>query len=46
MMFLRAFISLAAMPLGRTVWKDGDVYEGDYVRDVRHGHGIYRWADG
>jgi len=31
---------------GTYTWRDGRVYEGDYVMDKKHGHGKYRWADG
>lgn len=31
---------------GRLVWRNGDVYEGDFAQGHRQGSGVYRWADG
>ena len=28
------------------VYSDGDVYEGDWVNDLRQGHGIMKFVDG
>merc|ERR1712151_1472031 len=27
-------------------FKNGDIFKGLYVRNMKNGHGIYRWADG
>lgn len=31
---------------GVYTWKDGRVYDGEYVEDKKNGYGVYRWADG
>jgi len=33
---------------GDGVWKspNGDVYEGSYFRNMKHGFGTYRWRNG
>ena len=31
---------------GVYIWMDGRKYEGDYLKDKKHGFGIYTWADG
>ena len=31
---------------GVKVFKCGDMHEGWYVQDVRHGRGVYVWANG
>lgn len=31
---------------GKTVFKNGDVYEGEYVKGKREGYGIYTFPDG
>jgi hypothetical protein len=28
------------------LYADGDKYIGQFMRDRRHGYGIFRWADG
>jgi hypothetical protein len=28
------------------VWDTGDIYEGSFENDRRHGAGTYRWANG
>lgn len=30
---------------GKFCWPDGRYYEGDYQNDLKHGYGIYQWAD-
>ncbi len=32
--------------VGRCVYVDADVYEGEWRADMRHGWGRLRWADG
>ncbi len=27
-------------------WQSGNIYEGTYFDDMRHGYGEMRWADG
>jgi len=29
---------------GKAIYKNGDVYEGDYEEGKRHGSGVYKWA--
>lgn len=31
---------------GKTVFKNGDVYEGEYVKGKREGYGVYTFPDG
>jgi hypothetical protein len=31
---------------GAETWENGDVYEGNYAEDLRHGHGCLNKADG
>ena len=35
---------------GKGVWcsqkQGGDVYEGQYKDDMKHGKGVYKWANG
>lgn len=31
---------------GKTVFKNGDVFEGEYVKGKREGYGIYMFPDG
>lgn len=35
---------------GKGIWRSnnnhGDTYEGDYENDMKHGYGIYHWANG
>ena len=31
---------------GRFTYSNGDVYEGDYANDKRHGHGVFTYYDG
>lgn len=31
---------------GKYTWKDGRIYEGEYIMDKKHGFGKYTWADG
>lgn len=31
---------------GRREYADGAVYEGEFLDDQRHGHGVYTWPDG
>ena len=31
---------------GKTVYKNKDVYEGEYMKGLRHGDGTYIFADG
>ena len=28
------------------MWRDGRKYEGSYVKDRKHGYGVYSWVDG
>ena len=30
---------------GKAVYKNNDVYEGEYREGKRHGHGKYQWAE-
>ncbi len=34
------------MEKGKTVFKNGDVFEGEYVKGKREGYGIYMFPDG
>lgn len=29
---------------GEFIWPDGRVYKGEWVNDLREGHGLFRWA--
>lgn len=31
---------------GVFTWKDGRRYEGEYLDDLKHGYGEFRWKDG
>lgn len=35
---------------GKGIWRSnnnhGDTYEGEYENDMKHGYGIYYWANG
>ena len=31
---------------GIYTWAGGDIYEGDFVNDIRSGNGVYTWANG
>jgi len=32
--------------IGKYIWPNGRIYEGNYVFDKKHGYGMYKWPDG
>ena len=34
------------MGRGKLIWKDGSIYEGNWVNDMKHGYGIMKYENG